>query len=82
MTLFDCLFSTSLTIYFFSETLVSSKPLARGVLWLGQLSISHSNKLTNLRPFLVLKSKIIYLSELCFFFNGVEISGSLVSWTK
>lgn len=78
MTLFACLFFASSTIYLFPGTLVSSKPLARGVLWLRQLSVSHSNGLTNLGPFLVLGGEIIYSSGPRFFLDGVEISSSSV----
>lgn len=78
ITLFICLFFAFPTIYLFPKTLVSSKPLARGVLWLGQLSVNHSNGLTNLGPFLVLGGEIIHSSGPRFLLNGVQISGSSV----
>lgn len=72
-------FSASPTIKLFSATLASLKPLACGVLWLGQLSIGQSNRLTNLEPFLVLGGEIIHALGPHSLLNGVEISGSSVS---
>ena len=81
-TLFACYFSASPTIYLFPRTLVSSKPIVRIVLRLGQLYVGHSNGLTNLGPFLVLEGEIIYFSGPRFLLDGIEISGSSVGQTK